>query len=347
MSRRATLWLCGAVVLGLVAAGCGSGGSSGEGESSNGGSGGEKTHVTYALGFAPNYVQAYFFDALKKGYYEEEGLEVSYVVPESTQTAAKLVGIGKADLGEFTGPDPITAHAEGIPVEVATTWQPAAEYGILFEKGKFTEPKELEGQTVADYELLYAEVCRPKFFEANGTNPDNVSLVNGGFLTIPPLIAGKVQGAEGEREVEGEIYANEAGEEPGFFSYSSVCPQFPQGTFVNSSWAEANPKAATGFITATLKGVKDFVEDPAGVKAVFEEKFPELQEPLPYYTAAAESFCGKEAGKLGLGYNSSKQWEELVGVAKEGGVIESLTPVDEVVTDEYLPKTPIKAKACT
>lgn len=334
----AVLALC---LLVAVAVGCGSG--SGDSDTASA----DKPRVTYALGFAPNYVQAYFFDALSKGYFEEEGLDVDYVIPESTQTAAKIVGIGKAQFGEFIGPDPITAQAEGIPLKVASTWQPAAEYGLIFKNGEFEDPKELEGTTVAAYtDLLYAEVCRPRFLEANGLEPDSVKTVNGGFLTIPPLIAGKVQSAEGEREVEGEIFAQEAEEEPGFFSYSSVCPKFPQGTFVNNEWAESNPEEATAFMTALLRGIKDFIEDPAGVKAVFEEKFPELKEPLPYYTAVAESFCGPEANQLGLGYNDPKQWEELVEVAKEGGVIDSLTPIDEVVTDEFLPSPPIKAAAC-
>ena len=67
---------------------------------------GSPTKVTFALGFSPNYGQGPFFAALEAGYYEDAGLDVEQELSHSTQTAAKLVGVGRADAGEFFGLDP-------------------------------------------------------------------------------------------------------------------------------------------------------------------------------------------------------------------------------------------------
>src|SRR5690606_2424397 len=110
LGRRKRL-LMTTLSLGLAACGLAACG----GDDSGSGDGGEAAKVNFALGFSPNYAQAAFFAALGAGYYEEAGLEVDYIVPDSTQTAAKLTGIGRADFGEFFGLDPVVAAGEGIP----------------------------------------------------------------------------------------------------------------------------------------------------------------------------------------------------------------------------------------
>jgi NitT/TauT family transport system substrate-binding protein len=344
MSRRpsSVVVLIASGVFALGACGGGGGGTDG------GGGDGQLEQVTYVLGFAPNYVEAGFiFTALGQGLYEEAGLDVEYIVPESTQTAARLVGAGRADIGEYIGTDPVAAVGEGIPIKVATSlsW---GELGLMANPGgPVQSTADLADTTVGVFGgLVLGDVCRPKLFEANGVDPGSVTAQDIGFTSVPPLLTKKVAASEGGKPFETEIYANEANEQPLFFSYSEVCPPMLQGHIINTSWAEENPDTARAFFEATLEGAKSFIEDPAEARRLFLKEFPDIEDPQSFYDAAAESFCGPEAAERGVGYNPTDEWERLIEVTREGGVIEESLDVSEVVTDDYLPEEPVTSSAC-
>jgi ABC-type nitrate/sulfonate/bicarbonate transport system substrate-binding protein len=303
--------------------------------------------VIYALGFAPNYVQAYFFAALDNGYYKDAGLDVDFVVPDSTQTAAKLVGLGRAEAGEFIGTDPIAAVGQGIPVKVAISWS-RGELGLMaLPDGPIQEPADLEGEKVGVFGgLVYDEVCRPKYLEANGVDPEAVETVDIGFSSVPPLLNERVAASEGGKPFETVSFEIETDQEPRFFSYSEVCPPLIQGTFINSEWAENNPDVAKRFVEATLRGVKFAAEKPKETQTLFQERFSDLEDPLINFESTAGTLCGPESAERGVGYNTSEEWQELIDISLEGEAIEEPLEVDDVMTDEYAPEQPVMASTC-
>jgi len=330
-----------AVVMGVGLAACG-------GDDDGGGdSGGESNKVTFALGFSPNYGQVSFFNALLAGYYEDAGLDVDYVVPDSTQTAAKLVGVGRADAGEFFGLDPISAVGEDIPLKVATTWA-FGQLGLMADPaGDVKSVADLEGQQVGIFSgLPYSEACRPRLLEANGLSPDSVDTVDVGFNSVTPLLSGKVAAAEGGDPAETVTYEIESGNAPTYFSYDEVCAPFLFGVFVNDEWASDNPETASKFIEATLQGAKLANEDPEESHRLFTEEFPDLEQPLLQFEKFGEATCGPDAAEEGLGYNPSGDYEELIQLSVESELIPEELSVDEVVTDEYLPEEPVTSSAC-
>lgn len=331
-----------AVIVGIGLVACGS-----DDSDDGGGTGGESNKVTFALGFAPNYGQVSFFNALLAGYYEDAGLDVDYVVPDSTQTAAKLVGVGRADAGEFFGLDPITAVGEDIPLKVATTWA-FGELGLMADpNGDVKSVADLDGGTVGIFSgLPYSEACRPRLLEANGLSPDSVETVDVGFNSVTPLLTGKVDAAEGGKPAETVTYQLESGEAPTFLSYSEVCAPFLFGVFVNDEWASDNPETASKFIEATLEGAKLATENPEESHKLFTDEFPDLEQPLLQFEEFGKATCGPDAAEEGLGYNPSGDYEELIQLSLESELISEELSVDEVVTDEYLPEEPVTSSAC-
>ena len=317
----------------------------GEDDSEEGGS--ESNKVTFALGFAPNYGQVPFFNALLAGYYEDAGLDVNYVVPDSTQTAAKLVGVGRADAGEFFGLDPITAVGEGIPTKVATTWA-FGQLGLMADpSGDIKSVADLDGEQVGIFSgLPYAEACRPRLFEANGLGPDSVETVDVGFNSVTPVLTGKVAAAEGGFPLETVTYEIESDEPPTYFSYDEVCAPFLFGVFVNDEWASENPETAQKFVEATLEGAKLATEDPQESQRLFTEEFPDLEQPVIQFEEFGKVICGPDSADSGLGYNPTEDYEELIQLSLESDLISEDLPVEDVVTDEYLPEDPVTSSAC-
>lgn len=328
--------------LGLAACGDESGDDTGGGDSE------ESKSVTFALGFSPNYGQAPFFAALLSGMYEDAGLNVDYVVPDSTQTAAKLVGVGKADFGEFFGLDPVTAAGEGIPTQVVATWA-WGDLGLMVDpdNGEINSVADLEGKTLGTFSgLPYSEACRPRLLEANGLSEDDVETVDIGFNSVTPLLTGKVDASEGGDPAETVTYEIEKGQAPKYFPYSEACAPFLFGVFTNRDWAADNPETASAFIDATMQGAKLASEDPAEVHRLFTKEFSDLEQPLLQFERFGEAICGPDAASEGLGYNDQQAYEDLIQLGQDEDMIKSDVPYDDVVTDDYLPDEPVMSSAC-
>jgi putative hydroxymethylpyrimidine transport system substrate-binding protein len=320
----------------------------GDDDDDGGGGGGETNKVTFALGFSPNYGQAPFFAALDAGYYEDAGLDVDYVVPDSTQTAAKLVGVGRADAAEFFGLDPVTSAGEGIPTQVVATWA-WGDLGLMVDPGndEVNEVADLEGKTVGIFSgLPYSEACRPRLLEANGLSPDDIETVDIGFNSVTPLLTGKVDASEGGEPAETVTMELEAGAPPKFLRYSEACPPFLFGVFVNRDWAAENPETARKFVEATMKGAKLASEDPEETHRLFTERFADLEQPLVQFERFGAAICGPDSATEGLGYIDQAAYEDLIKLGEDEGLVQEELVYDDVVTDEYLPEEPVKSSAC-
>jgi ABC-type nitrate/sulfonate/bicarbonate transport system substrate-binding protein len=332
--------LGGALLVSLLLTACG-----GDDDGSDASSSGDRTAIQYALAFTPNYVQAYFFTALDKGYYEEAGLDVDFVVPESSQTSTKLIGVGRAQLGEVIGIDPIPAIADDIPIRVISTFEPGPNLGLMAIPGEVDEVSDLAGEQVGVFgQFVYSEVCRPRLLEENGLSPDDVETVDIGFTSVPPLLTGKVAASEGGQEAELVSAGLETGEELNFFSYSDVCPNLPIEMIGNAGWMEENLEATTAFIEATLRGVKYTMENPTEARDIFIERFPDVVDPQENYDAVQGTFCPLSGDELGV--NDQQQWEELIDLAVEGGAVDEELAYEDVVTDAYLPDDLPTTTAC-
>ena len=72
------------------------------------------TYLFPAPDFLPSF--AAFKLAMAKGYYEAEGLDVTFQVGKGGADVAKQVGVGNADLGGGIGDTAIIVRANGLPI---------------------------------------------------------------------------------------------------------------------------------------------------------------------------------------------------------------------------------------
>src|SRR5437667_729065 len=82
-----------------------------------------KTKVTIALGYNPDVQFTPFYVALNKGYYAEEGLDVSFkhgTVPDMMKLLA--AGQGGVNFAVASGDEVIPARINGLPVLYVMTW---------------------------------------------------------------------------------------------------------------------------------------------------------------------------------------------------------------------------------
>ena len=74
--------------------------------------------VEVVLDWYPNAIHAFLYNAIEKGYYAQEGLEVKLRFPSNENDALSLVAAGKADIGIYYPQYIIQARADqNVPVK--------------------------------------------------------------------------------------------------------------------------------------------------------------------------------------------------------------------------------------
>ena len=129
------------------------------------------------------------------------------------------------------------------------------------------EPKDLEGHTLGAPAADGAFAQWAAFVEANEIDADAVTIENVGFPVREPMLAqGQVDAITGF-SFSSFINLKAAGVPEDDITVLLMSDWgldlYGNAVIVNPAFAEANPEAVEGFIRATIRGLRDSIEDPA------------------------------------------------------------------------------------
>ena len=154
--------------------------------------------VSLALDWFPNSNHAGFYAALERGYYRDEGLDVSIYVPANPEDVLKTVGAGRDDFGVSYQAEVLLARGEGVPVKsIAAMVQHPLNSIMVLEESGITRPSQLKGKKVGVTGIPFEEALFQAMLEHEGLSIDDVTVVNVGFDLAPALIGGKVDAIVG------------------------------------------------------------------------------------------------------------------------------------------------------
>ena len=258
------LLLAATMALAVGVAACGS-----DDDSSDSGSSGDTTaevqDATLVLDFIPGAVHAGIYEAVQKGYYEENGINLKIIEPTSTADTLKLIDAGKAEFGIADGIDLATQIVDGREAQgiMAIAQRPPGGLITLEEDG-ITDPKQLEGETVGVTGVPSDTAILNTVMEDAGGSADEVNVVTIGFNGVQSLESGKVKAFTGfipadgvQVEADGYPTKNFPLDEYGGPSYPGLV------VFSTESKIGEDPDLMQGFVDATVKGYQDALEDPA------------------------------------------------------------------------------------
>jgi NitT/TauT family transport system substrate-binding protein len=232
----------------------------------------EDTTVRFALDWKFEAPSAPYFIALDKGYYAEEGLDVSIDSGSgSTQTIPRIAS-GNYDLGfgdinsliKFKDQNP---DAAVIAVMMTYETPPFAIVSLAGRGIDAAEPASLEGKTLGAPPPDAAYAQWPIFVEVNDLDTETIAIENVGFpVREPMLAAGDVDGIFGYSFSSVQnLKLNDVPEEDivVMLMADHGLDLYGNAVLANTDFAAANPEAVEGFIRATIRGWRDTVADPA------------------------------------------------------------------------------------
>lgn len=211
-----------------------------------------------------------YFLAADKGYYKEEGLDLTYlsggpdVIPESTLIA------GKADLTLTTPDTTIKAIAEqGAPFRIIGAQYQKNPIGIVsLAKNPIREPKDLIGKTLAVPPVNVISV--EAMLKISGVDRSQVNIVPYAYDPTP-LIKGEID-ASLDFTTNVPYTIRQAGEEAtSFLLYDFGFTIFNDTVVVTEEALKTKRKEIIAFLRASRKGWEENLKDPAAFPPAFAD----------------------------------------------------------------------------
>lgn len=332
-----------AVLACLLMAGCSSGaaGSVSSGAASAGSAAdAELETVDVVLDWYPNAVHAFIYEAIEKGYFAQEGLEVNVLFPSNTTDPLTMTAAGKADIGFYYQEDTIIARAnEAVPVKVlgAVVQEPISVLCSVADKNIKT-PADLVGKTIGYSGTRFAEVAVNQLLQSAGASLDDVTMIDVGFDLMSSMTTGNVDATYG-CFINHEIPAmEEEGFEMDYMKLTDygVPNYYALMLVTGESQLEKNQDKYTRFLRACQKGFADMKNDPAEALDIMmnnqnSENFPLTESVekksfdvlLPMMETESAAFLSQDAAT----------WQENIDWLLSTGMIETAFDPSEIMVD--------------
>ena len=304
----------------------------------------ELREMNVVLDWYPNAIHAFLYDAIEKGYFKEEGLDVKIRFPANDNDAIALVAAGKAEIGLFYQQDTIQAvvnQGAGIKSIGAVCQTPLNVILSLKEKN-VNSPKDFVGKTVGYGGTALSEAMVEAIMENVGEDPKSTTLQNVGFDLMSSMTTGQVDATIGCLVNHEVPQMEEEGFEVSWFPLTDYgMPNFYELVFLaNDKMIAEEPETLRGFLRACAKGFDDFQTDTDGVLDILlsnqnEENFP--LSPTVEAKSAEILLPRMETEDAPFMTQTEENWKENIDWMKEHGLIERVPEVSEVMTTEFMP----------
>jgi len=306
-----------------------------------------QTKLKMVLNWKYQGPQGFFFVAEDKGYFKQEGLEVTIDQGDGSATPIPKVASGAYDVG-FGDINALIDFASKRPDEA-----PIAVY-VMFNRPPFTiavkagspikTPKDFEGRTLGgaanDGALkLFPALCKSAKIDCSKVSITNMQP----NLREQMLMQGQVDGVFGYVNTI-RFSAKLMGVEDKQLRYINYgdygMDLYSNGIIVSKKLVKEKPEVVRGFVRALNKAVIDSLKDPKmAVNAVLK------REPLIKFDVELERMDATlkdemnhpEIAKIGLGNVDDARLQRSIDILVEASALPRTPKLDEIFTRAFLP----------
>lgn len=298
---------------------------------------GAPAKVRFQTDWFPEPEHGGYYQALAKGFYAAEGLDVEILPGGPNSGFLTAVATGRADLGMTNGDDVITAVARGVPVKIVAAEMEHDPQGILFHQANpVRTAKDLDGKIVmAGPASVWVQVVQKRY----GVNFKLYPLVGdlARFMNNPTFIQ--------QCFVTNEPYfAERNGAIVGAILVAKICPEYDpyRVIFASNAYLAKHPDVVRRFVRASVKGWVDYVTgDPSPAFIRLSQLRPDLPRDFIGYSIKAlqdyrlvrgDAERGERAGLL-----TQERLQREIDLLREVGVLEKRVTIADVATLKFVP----------
>lgn len=305
------------------------------------------TPVSFTLDWAIQGVHAPIGVAIEKGYFAEEGLDVSFERGSGSADSISKVAAGTFDMGfgdinslmEFNVKNPDT------PVKAIAIYYNKSPMAVmaLAETG-IDEPPMMEGKTLGIPSGSATRRLMPLFSQVAGFDLDKVDM---------PAIEPKLQQAllltqEIDAIAPYTISAlpnlNQEGYSPDKLDIHRFADYgldlYGNAVIAPAAFLDENPEQVEGFLRALTKGLQDTISDPdeaVEIMSSFDDLYEIPLERERLQIAIDTLFLSPEVEENGFGAVDPDRFEETIEQVVQGFELETTPAPDQIFDDSFLP----------
>ncbi|MCP4327933.1 MAG: ABC transporter substrate-binding protein [Alphaproteobacteria bacterium] len=299
----------------------------------------EPQKVNYLLP-APPFLPAFgpWMLAQARGYYADEGLEVEFLAAKGGVDVAKQVGAGNAVVGGAIGDTPIIVRANGIPVKsVALLGGRSLTQLVAREGSGITGPAALKDRIVTT--MSYQDTTYYALLGALasvGLTKDNVDIQGAGPAGVWKLfIAGESDAMSAVPDWIG--IAQGQGVKVKIMPVEDYFKSMAQAILASDETIQNQPELIGKLVRATLHGMKDIMDDPAGaavgyVKAMPQHAGKEKAMEAVFRLYNEYVYPGQEK----LGAMDPERLASVQDFYFDQGIVRSKSEIGDLYTNEFI-----------
>ena len=278
----------------------------------------------------------------KKGFFKEQGLNMTFIPGAGGGDAIKNILTGKADIA-FTDPGSLFfALDKGEKLRVIYNIYPQNVFNIVSLKDKdITKPEDLKGKTIGVYSLSSGtrQNLLVLLHEA-GLTEEDVKIVETGILNFAPLMQGQVDATaatdtglfNGQQKSLGEVNVMEVK------NYLN----FPSDVFVvTEETYQEKKELLQSFIIGYRNSVEWMINNPdeaASLAAAYAIDGKNEANNLEIIKIRNESSVSATTEERGLGTFDMDMLQAAADTYRRLGLVENPLNMKNIVTEELIPK---------
>ena len=300
---------------------------------------GELFPVILLLDWTPNTNHAGIYIAAQKGWYAEEGINLTILdyAGEPTQ----LVGAGEAHFGISNAESVIPARAQGIPVISIATIITKNTSSLLSLRGEgITRPRDLEGKSYGGWGGALETQIVKELVRCDGGDPRKVKFTEVGnvdylvgmerdqydFVWIFDAWDGIRYSEVEERDISTLAFRD----------YEQCIPNWYTPIIItNQTLTTEYPGLIKAFLKATARGYKFAIRNPEQAADILLKSVPELDNNLVH--GSARWLADFYATDGDWGTQKLRVWQEFEEFLRESGLTSEKIDVSEAFTNDFLP----------
>jgi NitT/TauT family transport system substrate-binding protein len=295
--------------------------------------------VTYLLP-APIYLPAFgpWIVSRQRGYYAAEGLEIDFETARGGADVAKQIGVGNAVIGGAMGDTPIIVRGNGVPVRsVAVLGGQGLMQLVVYADSDIKGPADLKGKTVNvttfQETTFYATLG---MLAAVGLTKDDVNIQATGPSNIWKFfLARKADAMAGVPDFIAEV--ENQGAKIRVIPSSAYFESMGQAILASDQTIKERPELVRKLVRATLRGMRDIMDDPAAAAVAYVSAVPDRQGQEKHIQRVFELYKQYVyGGQSVLGEMSRDQLAKLQAFYVRQGIAQSALPLDDLFTNEFV-----------
>ncbi|MCZ7562742.1 MAG: ABC transporter substrate-binding protein [Burkholderiales bacterium] len=295
--------------------------------------------VTYLLP-APAFLPAFgpWMLAQARGYYDKEGLKLTFVTAKGGVDVAKQVGAGNAPIGGAIGDTPIIARAQGVPVKAVAVLggRSLTQLAVHADRG-IGGPKDLKGRTITT--LAYQDTtfyALLGMLATAGLTKNDVNAQAAGPAGVWQLFAaGK---ADAMAAVPDWIAsARGAGANVKIYSSDDYFKSMAQAILASDDMIAKRPELIGKLVRATLRGMQDIMTDPVAAARDYAAAEPQHKGKEAYIEEVFKLYnTYVYPGQKTLGAMDPERLAAVQRFYVKEGIVPKETPLGELYTNQFV-----------